>query len=57
MPAKDTTSLRVAKIASDILRNPASGRACKTVAGSALVQTPGRKKRKTNRSHPKGRGW
>jgi len=46
MATKDTTSKRVARIASGILRNPRSGPNCKTVAGSALVQAPTKRKYK-----------
>jgi hypothetical protein len=43
MATKDTTSKRVAKIASRVLRSRATDRACKSLAGSALVQAPNRK--------------
>jgi hypothetical protein len=44
MGTKDVTSKRVGKIASKVLRNPLSGSAAKSTAGSALVQRPDRKK-------------
>jgi len=43
MATKDTTSKRVGTLASKILRNPFADRACKTLAGSALVQRPTRR--------------
>ena len=42
MATKDTTSKRVGTVASEVLRNPNVDRACKTLAGSALVQRPTR---------------
>jgi hypothetical protein len=48
MATKDVTSKRVGHIASKILQNPRSGAACKSIAGSALVQRP------TKRSSKRG---
>jgi len=48
MATKDVTSKRVGKIASKVLRTHSEGRACKSLAGSALVQRP------TKRSYKRG---
>ena len=45
MPKKnESTSPRVATTASKLLSNPKSSQAVKTVAASALTQTPNKKK-------------
>lgn len=44
MATKDVTSRRVGSIASKVLRNPSSGSAAKSTAGSALVQRPDHKR-------------
>jgi len=46
MAHKKTTSPRVARIASKILRNPSSSRGAKSAAASALSQKHGRGKRR-----------
>ena len=43
-PVNESTSPRVATVASKILSNPNSSKAAKTVAGSALTQVPQKKK-------------
>jgi hypothetical protein len=48
MATRDVTSKRIGRIASKTLRSPNSGRDCKSLAGSALVQRP--TKRSTKRS-------
>jgi len=42
----EKTSKRVARKASDLLRNPKTSKKVKSVAGSALTQAPNKKKRK-----------
>lgn len=46
MAKNEQTSKRVASNASKILSNPKSSKAAKSVAGSALTQTPNKKKKK-----------
>lgn len=45
MAKNEKTSKRVATIASKLLSNPKSSKAVKSVAASALTQSPDRKKR------------
>lgn len=44
MPKNEQTSKRVAKIASQLLRDPKTPAKVKSVAGSTLTQAPNRKK-------------
>ena len=46
MTKNERTSKRVAKIASELLRNPNTPRKVKSVAGSVLTQTPDKAKRR-----------
>lgn len=46
MANNEKTSKRVAKIASELLRDPKTPKKVKTVAASALTQTPDKKKKK-----------
>lgn len=48
----ETTSRRVARLASKVLRSKHSSRAARSLAGSALTQAPNRKKRK-RRARPR----
>lgn len=46
MGRNEKTSPKVAKIASELLRNPNTPKKVKTVAASALTQSPDKKKKK-----------
>lgn len=46
MGNNEKTSKKVAKIASELLRNPKTPPKIKSVAASALTQTPDKKKKK-----------
>jgi hypothetical protein len=46
MAKKDVTSKKVASEAGKVLENPKSSKIARSIAGSALVQTPDKKKKK-----------